>query len=265
MRAPGGKPANGGGWLYFGEAPMRPVYIPPPPVPLRPLADIASIDAGCRDAFVADCRNACAIADDLDLSSTAVERLRPGWRNGAWTFPMRDGDGRVVGIRVRAFNSSRKWAVKGSRDGLFFDPGLSAADTVVNGVRGREVVVCEGTTDTAAAYELGLAAVGRSSCATGVQHLVRLCRRLRVTRLTVVADNDQYHERVPGGGVESGIYRPGTDGVLPLVSAVGVPYRLILPPDKDLRGWLRDGLTRREFDRIAATMIFRLPPVKRVG
>ena len=39
---------------------------------------------------------------------------------------------------------------------------MEAAETVSHGTRGREIVICEGATDCAAGYAIGLATVGRS-------------------------------------------------------------------------------------------------------
>jgi hypothetical protein len=68
---------------------------------------------------------------------------------------MCDGYGEVVGIRLR--NERGKFAVRGSRQGVFV-AGVPAQKTLF---------VCEGPTDTAAAVDLGLFAVGRPNCCCG--------------------------------------------------------------------------------------------------
>lgn len=199
------------------------------------------------------------IAADLGIPACHVDRLAPGrsaW-NGAWAFPMRDGDGRVVGIRLRQFGSSRKWSVSGSRDGLFYDVDLQPAEIVSNGVRGRELVFVEGTSDVAAAYSLGLPAVGRSSCLTGVEASRALCRRLHATRVTVIGDNDRYKARPDGS-----TFRPGLDGAEQFARRLGLVYRVVTPPCNDLRDWLRQGLTHRAFDAIASFKKWRLPTAR---
>ena len=89
---------------------------------------------------------------------------------------MRDGAGRVVGIRLRG-HGGEKWAVRGSADGLFYDPAMTWTG---------DIAVCEGPTDTAAALTLGLSAVGRPSCASGAEALRALVRRLGCRSVTVV-------------------------------------------------------------------------------
>ena len=70
----------------------------------------------------------------------------------AWGFQMKDGYGNKVGIRLRN-DKGEKWAVKGSKQGLFYSDEKPP----------NQIVVCEGPTDTAAAISCGFFAVGRPS------------------------------------------------------------------------------------------------------
>lgn len=159
---------------------------------------------------------------DLGVSATALNCLGLGWDNdlGAWTFPMLNQTGDIIGIRTR-YASGRKRAVKGSKAGLFYSPLLSVA---------KPVLVVEGPTDAAAAIDLGFdQVVGRPSCTGGAQYLTGL---LPVgSSVVIVADNDG----------------PGTDGAKRLADrlAKGRTVRVVHTPRvKDLREFVRAGGTR---------------------
>jgi hypothetical protein len=156
---------------------------------------------------------------------------------------MRDGAGQVVGIRLRA-QDGRKWAVRGSREGLFYPPDLGPVE---------ELIVCEGPTDTAAALSLMLDAVGRPSCSGAVAELLELVKRLRVRCLTIVADHDAPRERPDGA-----IYQPGLDGARRLMAELRRMARIVLLPAKDFRAWYRAGATRDQFDELARAAKWRL-------
>lgn len=239
MRVESGRPARNGGWLHgLGERrgpPGRRVALA---LPARPAGtrwlDAEAYHRGLlakRDAGELD-----ALAELLGVAPGALDGLAAAWDEsaGAWAFPMRDGAGRVVGIRLRA-EDGRKWAVRGSREGLFYRPDLA----------GSELFICEGPTDTAAGLSLGLPAVGRPSCAGAVEQTVALCRRLRVRQVTVIADNDPPHRRPDGA-----VWYPGREGTGRLVRALGLPWRLVLPPAKDLRAWVKAGAPRALFETL---------------
>lgn len=272
-RTPSGRPANGGGWIHVlrrQDAPPRPAQTARPPA-RRPLLDAARAMEGFRaeferyhdgsDVFA----SAALVGAELGLPGAAVDRLLVGRSRfyGAWCFPMRDGAGAVVGIRLRRYGTGDKFSVAGSRDGLFYDPGLEAEEALENGVRGRELVVVEGASDCAAGYAVGLPCVGRSSCATGADALKALCARLRATRITIVADNDRAKARVvegaPGRPPERARARPGAEGAMRLARALGRVWRIVTPPAKDLRDWVRAGCTADAFARVAGLQPWRRP------
>ena len=143
----------------------------------------------------------------------------------AWAWPMRDGDGAMVGLRLRATDGD-KWAVTHSKEGLFYDNGLETA---------TEVMVCEGPTDCAACMTLGYVAVGRPSCMGGVDKLVALLKRWQTRRIVVIADNDEAKRRPDGS-----VWYPGREGALMMVRAVGLEYKMLMTPTKDIRKWLND-------------------------
>ena len=251
-RTPSQHPAKSGqGWIHIlVERPIRPMR----PLPRRQATRRQLFDARtAMDGFRAEFErppgrdifdSLLEISHDLHLAPADIDRLGVGRSafNGAWAFPMLDGNANCVGIRLREYGSSRKWSVAGSRDGLFYDPAIQPREAVYNGLKGREIVVVEGTTDTIAGYAVDLPAVGRSSCGTGGEHLRVLCDRLKVGRVTVITDNDAYKKRPDGLP-----WRPGIDGARRLALELGRAYRIVTPPKKDLREWLFDGMTAKAF------------------
>lgn len=143
----------------------------------------------------------------------------------ALAVPMRDASGAVLGVRYRLV-TGRKWSALGGHDGLFLPDNLKP--------EAGEIWVAEGLTDTIALNALGIPAVGRSSCNTGAALLAALCKRLRVTKLTVVADADGNKE------ANDRLFQPGLDGARHLVARLGVAWRIVFPPKrtKDVRGFL---------------------------
>ncbi len=263
MRVESAAPCLSGGWFHFlKERPARVEVRRGPKPPVRPrLFDAEAAMAGFRAEF--ECPgegrdvfdSLLEIASDLNMCAADVDRLDVGRSafHGAWCFPMLDGLGRCVGIRLREYGTGRKWSVAGSRDGLFYDPALDARETVANGVRGREIVVVEGATDCVAGYALGLPCVGRPSCGTGARQLRELCGRLNASRVTIVSDNDAYKFRPDGTP-----WKPGGEGALALARKLGRTYRIVTPPKKDMRDWLRAGLTAETFRTVADLQPWRM-------
>lgn len=159
---------------------------------------------------------------------------RAGLKDGsiAYSFPMRLPDGPVCGIRVRT-RSGRKWAVEGSRNGLFIPDEVD--------LERDRLVLCEGPTDTAALLDLGVPAVGRPDAHGRLELCVRLVRQNRAGQVVVVADNDA----------------PGLEGALRCARAIRVQcqdVRVVQPPSayKDARQWVLAGATRSGFESLVA-------------
>lgn len=159
-----------------------------------------------------------AFAQSLGLSVLSLSAVGAVWAKpyAAWAFPMSDGRGRVVGIRLR--NESGKFAVKGSKQGIF--ETNAPVQTIL--------YVCEGPTDTAAANQLGLFAVGRANCCCGGLEVREYARRAGVTHIVLVADND----------------KPGLDGARKVACLLNLPFVIYVPPSKDLRKFVCLGGTR---------------------
>lgn len=193
----------------------------------QPSPDFAALHA----TFDGSLSTQTALAKKLGLSpeSFAALDVRHNRAKNCMSFPMRDAEGHITGLRYRDIHTGRKLSARGSKDGLFFDcrPHDAAAEA-------EEIIITEGPTDTAAALDLGLYAVGRSSCLSGVQLLRDFIHLHRIRRVTIFADGD----------------KPGRDGAKRLSAALSVPSRIMLPPPsiKDLREWSHVNLTKPIFD-----------------
>lgn len=181
-RVPSNRPVGkkGAGWLHpiNTSAPVVTVAAPKA-VPTRTVArDWPRFAAQC----VAALPDQCPLAQELGVSEASIGSLLLGWsvEHAAYTFPMRDGDGRIIGIRTR-YRNGEKRAILGSQNGLFIPRGEPHG----------EIWICEGPTDCAALLTVGVYAVGRPSNTGGHDHLVRYCQRHRQCRdVVIVADRD---------------------------------------------------------------------------
>jgi len=187
------------------------------------------------------------LADGLGVSLDSVDAIGAAWRgrSRAWAFPMRDGDGSIVGVRLRAM-SGDKWAITGSKQGMFYDADMLDAGTE------RVLYVCEGPTDTAAMLTMGFQTAGRASCNGQADQIRALCKRFGFRKLVAVADNDPAHEKRDGA-----IFYPGRDGALKMLKECGMPFKALIPPAKDVRAWLRDGATVDAVRCLERQMIWR--------
>jgi hypothetical protein len=187
-----------------------------------------------------------AFAESMGLSPESLRRLRVGWshQHRAFTFPMHDAGGNVLGIRLRLVDG-RKLSVRGGHSGLHIPAKLGQPQTLL---------FTEGPTDCAAMLDLGFAAVGRASCIGGVELATNLVRQLNPTLVVVCGDNDPPDDRGRG---------PGLDGAIALAKALAFTanrVKVLLPPAgiKDLRAWKIAGATAAD----VTAAIKAAPPVK---
>ena len=233
MRVPSPKPAKSGGWMWRSQRELSPgpsreprrSVPPPPPINATKLHRgwWTSTDDGVRDAF----------ARELGLSVAAVVAANAAWAApySAWAFPMCDGHGNILGIRLR--NAQGKFAVRGSKQGIFI-PNVPPQKTLF---------VCEGPTDTAAAVDLGLFAVGRPNCCCGGADIKIFARRHQCHRVVVVSDND----------------KPGLDGARKVGAEIKLPFAVVVPPAKDLREFVRLGGTRAMIENSLNNTVWHQP------
>ena len=212
------KPVASGGWIHRlnGNA----VHWRPPskPEPRRPPIDWLSLCSEYRAAL-----QPYEVAHSLGVTVDSLDRLWAGWsrKYSAVTFPMRDGKMRIVGIRLRR-PDGRKFAVPGSRNGLFIPSGRVP----------NEIWVPEGPTDCAAVLSCDKYAIGRPSNTGGLLDLVHFITEARPNRVIVLVDNDP-----PGSKARAATL----EGAMQLIEALphGMAELKRPPPQfKDAREWL---------------------------
>ncbi len=184
------------------------------------------------DKMAAECESALGphrrglVAAELGVTVQSLDRLQVGWseRHRSFTFPMRDAYGNACGIRLRRLDGS-KWAVKGSRQGLFVPRHFPIDDLLM---------ICEGPTDTAAMLMLCFDAVGRPSCNGGVSQLIDLVKHHRTKQVVIIIDADAPGQR----GADHLAYR--------LAAYVPDGVRIVTPlvDAKDAREWVCSGASR---------------------
>lgn len=177
------------------------------------------------------------LAAELGVSQSSVVLIGAAWSavHKAWAFPMRDGDGKVVGIRLRE-SSGNKYAVTGSQSGIFMHDCFPAKSD-----KKLAAYLPEGPTDTMALISLGFFAIGRPSCNSGGEYIKHALKRLGIHRAVIVADNDELKTRPDGT-----TWRPGIDGARKLKRELDIASCIWMPPApfKDLREFYRNGGTR---------------------
>ena len=186
-----------------------------------------------------------ALAQDLGVSMQSLLRLGIGRARGplaaragirsarsAWVFPMCKSNGEIVGARLRADDGS-KFAVSGSRDGLFLPTDVS--------LRGGRLVIAEGPSDVAALLDLGVPAIGRPSATGGTRHLAFLARRGEFDQIVVFGDNGAAGER-------------GAHALASTLKLYAPDVRVVFPPSGvgDAREWVRLGGSRTAFEKLVA-------------
>lgn len=248
MREPSDHPSRDGGWYhaYQGGLSNRP-FTPPKRDVAPPLANAETI---CNDWHqqTADLDFA-RLAAQLGVYTISLEWLLAGYapEHQAWSFPMRDGDGKIIGIRLRN-EQGDKWAVKGSRQGLFipvyFEFQNSTDDQSV-------CYVTEGPTDCAACLSIGLYSIGRPSCNANPDQLKIALKHHKIRRVVIIADNDD--KRRPDGRQWS----PGIDGAKALGSALKMSHVIWIPPCKDVREFVRTGGTRQQIESAIKNQIWK--------
>ena len=150
----------------------------------------------------------------------------------AYGFPMYDGFGNMVGIRLRSITGA-KWAITGSTQGIFVPMGDSA----------KRALITEGPTDTAAALSLGQWAIGRPHCSGGVSDIMQLFNRNDVREAVIVSDNDG----------------PGLRGSQMLQRHLAIPSCLLILPCKDIRNFVNRGGTIDDLNSIVKSLIWKQP------
>lgn len=227
MRVSSGHPTNNGGWLHRLTDP-RPVYVPPP-ARIRTCPNLETLWRRWEQST--DHHLIDGLAMGLSVDADALQSIGCAWNGEAWAFPMKDAQSKMIGIRLRG-TDGHKWAVTGSRQGLFI-PRQTSDDTTI--------YLTEGPTDLAAALTLGLRAIGRASCVGQEQMIIEYLQRAGARRLVVVTDNDT----------------PGMNGALKLQAMLPIRSCVFVPPTKDIREYAIRGGTAALLEQSVNSMVWR--------
>lgn len=215
----------------------------PRPEPARPSIDAKAIiqdwEANTKTEWVEK------LGAELGVSYQSLKDMGVAWSRNhkAWGWPMCNGAGDIVGIRLRSVDGS-KWSVTGGREGVFM-PRIPAHKTLW---------LPEGPTDTAALLTLGLFAIGRPNNRGGAAHLDAIIGRHNITRAVILADTDSDKMR-PNGTT----FNPGADGALALSENLSIPTCILLLPCKDSREFVKCGGTKELLETLASQLVWRNP------
>ena len=176
------------------------------------------------------------LAKNLGICKATLVLLRcvKAPQHCVWGFPMRNGRGEIIGIRMRHENG-RKWCNPGGHNGLF----------IPNCTPQKEVVICEGPTDTAAVLHMGMYAIGRFNCSGGIYQIQEFIREQKINRATIISDNDEDRE------INGTVVNPGIQGAIALSELIGIPSRCVTLPTKDVREFVVNGGNISSFKSIA--------------
>ncbi len=183
------------------------------------------------------------LAVSLGVSSGSLSRLSVGWDGvSAYTFPMRDESNAIIGIRLRTLQG-RKWSITGSFNGVFIGRKLPATGTLY---------VAEGPTDTAAMLTLGLCCIGRPSNTAGNQYIVDYAKRFLPRRDVVIVQNND-----PVGSDARRMTESGSANLQSalLESGASLNVAIVTPPVKDVREWLRLGMTVDDLNDLVEAVV----------
>lgn len=148
---------------------------------------------------------------------------------GAWSFPMQDALGHLVGIRLRLTDGS-KIAITGSRNGLFVPTGTCS-----------RVFFSEGESDAAALLDLGFYTVGKPGAGNCDALVGAWIRHHRPADVVIVGDNDA-------------IGRDKAQRLGRLLCVDHQSVRVIFPPAriKDAREWKKKGADAAAIETVVA-------------
>lgn len=241
-RVPSERPAPKEGWYHplDGHHPA-PVVLPRPEPPRPNFTKIILQWQSNNDVM--------PLAEDLGVSMESLNALGACYADSfnAWAFPMFDGYGNIIGIRLRS-SDGQKWAVKGSKQGIFM------TTCAVPSCRKTEwVYLPEGPTSTAALLTMGLMAIGRPNNQCGGKDVATALHARAIGRAVIVADNDSKRHD------DDSEWSPGLDGAMRFARDLGLKYVIWTPPTKDVRDFLHAGGTAKDIEDEVKNLIWRKP------
>lgn len=232
MRVQSGKPMKNGGWLHkLTEDRVKPYVAPPRPVIREETIDFPSLMEKYRKNTTPN--SLVIFGEKLGLDPMSLLMIGCSWsiEHQAWAFPMKNEDQKVIGIRLRN-DIGQKWAVKGSRSGLFIPSHFVTLE---------HLYVVEGPTDACAGLCLGLNVIGRPSCLGCEDLILKFISKNKIKRVVLIADNDE----------------AGITGAKKLKDQIQVPSCMITLPSKDLREFMNMGGNRSTIESILKNRIWK--------
>lgn len=228
---------NDAGWLHKFDDGLPRILAPvDQPKPKKP-SGINWNDEAIRYACNLSSDRKHTLTRDLGLPDHGLDPiLFIGWREDrgdhCFTFPERDGTGKIIGINRRYWDKSKKLILGGSR-GITLPKGWSTPSD-------NPLFIAEGPTDVAALVAAGIPAIGRPSNNGGVQHLAVALSEISEDRtVCVIGENDLRMNWVMNKPMW-----PGLEGAVAVARQLAelLPHNFVwaLPPDsaKDVREWL---------------------------
>jgi len=222
MRIQNNQPAKNGGWLFKIGENVQKIY-EPIRKSIEPKKEINCEDILNNWKKETTPKMLIDFADNLGVDAQALWLLGCVYShsNNAWAFPMSEPYGTPIGIRLRN-DKGDKWAVRGSKQGLFIPDYNSKAGAWL---KQKTLYIFEGPTDTAAGLCMGLFSIGRPSCLGCEDYIKEFIKISNVSRVVVVSDQDS----------------PGIKGAEKLQGMLNVTNCIWIPPCKDVREFLRLG------------------------
>lgn len=226
MRVQSDHPCKNGGWLHpiNGER-KRAIPTPAPRPVINCKRLIQEWTTQTRSEWLQ------AFGKQIGMTEQALRTLNCCWStpHHAWAFPMFNGYGNMVGIRLRA-QSGKKFSVTGSHQGLF----------IPKDGWDQMLMLTEGPTDCAAAIDLGYWAIGRPSCSGGANEVITFVKQRKVRRAVIVSDNDS----------------PGVLGSAELQRRLPCSSCILVLPAKDVRAFVGLGGTKGLMDSMIGAAIW---------
>ena len=250
MRTVSQRPLKNGGYWHSDSADIQYKHVPKP-APEIPQIDAERVMGECYDATRPEWIT--KLAELLGVHRWSLIDIGAAWAprkvlkqymdwrgKGAWAFPMRNGSGHPVGVRLRT-NEGQKISIRGSREGVF----------VPNTGYSKIAYIVEGPTDLSALLSLGAWGFGRPSCRGCISHMQVTINRLRISRVIIIGDNDLAKWENEKS--------PGIDGAKNLAAELHVPVASLLLPTKDTRQFVKDGGNLKVLEAMANHVHWRYP------
>lgn len=232
MRIMSSTPMKNGGYFHRSEGNERTIYNHPFKKEIKPSEDLDAQSLWEKWNKQLTPKSLIIHSEKLGVDPMALKLLGCVWAypHNAWAFPMKNHLGKIIGIRLRN-ELGQKWAVKGSKQGLFI-PDMSPSS--------KTLFVVEGPTDCSACLSLGFYSIGRPAC-VGCEDFIQLfCRENKIKEVVIVADNDM----------------AGINGAEKLKAQLKFNSCLLILPTKDIREFFINGGTKTVIESMIKNLIW---------